>query len=75
MTTQDEESAAEFAARWEAAKQRALDGHLVLTLRRRAESYASDAGVLRAEGDKDAALIYETVASELRKISTDLGLT
>jgi hypothetical protein len=40
-------------------------------LRERAESYGRDAGVLRQEGDLDAALIYETVRDELRKCAKE----
>jgi hypothetical protein len=39
----------------------------------RAESYARDAATLRTEGLKDAAVVYETVAAELRQIAEEVG--
>lgn len=41
-------------------------------LRERAESYARDGSTLRREGDTDAAVIYETIASELRKVAAEI---
>lgn len=38
----------------------------------RAESYSRDAQALRAEGMADAALIYETVRDELRKVAAEM---
>lgn len=41
-------------------------------LRERAESYSRDAMVLRRDGDKDAAIIYETIRDELRRCAAQL---
>jgi hypothetical protein len=42
-------------------------------LRNRADSYWRDARTLRGMGDKDAALIFETIADELRKIADQIA--
>lgn len=42
------------------------------SLRERAESYATDAGVLRQNGATDDALVYEAIRDELRKLAGEL---
>jgi hypothetical protein len=43
------------------------------TLLDRAGSYARDAAALRADGRADAAVVYETVAAELRQVAEEVG--
>lgn len=38
----------------------------------RADAYASDAAYLRQTGHLDDAVIYETVAAELRKVAAEV---
>ena len=40
-------------------------------LRARAESYSTDAGILRRSGQTDDALVYEAIRDELRKCAEE----
>ena len=39
----------------------------------RAASYARDVAALRSDGRTDAAVVYETVAAELRQVAEEVG--
>lgn len=45
---------------------------IVARLLDRASSYARDGSVLRREGETDAAVVYETVAAELRQVAAEV---